>query len=430
MGKSKRKRTEQNSFGDELESPNGMASLSSAVDETVKSFFEGLINGLKSELNVKVNEIREEFRGSLHDVNVRVDSLSRALGKEKEKNAHMEEKLNEMSDCMGLLRDRVAEQEQYSRRNNIRIFGLREEEGSQGRGENVFDTLRVVLKFLNTRLMLRVSEQDVCVCHRLGEKAEGRNRAIIVKFVQRMTRIRILQNKHMLRGSHIVIAEDLSPERSRLFFELREAIGARNVWTREGKIFANTPEGRQCVTWHNKDAIVDAVLHAASTPGDHAPRPRFIGHGTRQRHDRRRDSRGPRDRGPGRDGRDGSQALDPVSSASTRNSDPARVERDRPEHDTPQTGWGSQAGGVRTRGAGRARTIAQRRQAAEGGDLTPDRGRREGGRGRGRGGGRFFDSEPRSPGQDNHGNHTSTGQMRGMARGRARTPTDYADLSY
>ena len=77
-------------------------------------------------------------------------------------------KVKQMDHCFETLRGRVGDGAQYSRSNNLKIYELKEERRG-GRGESVFDTLRVVLDFLNNRLGLRVREEDICIYHRLGE---------------------------------------------------------------------------------------------------------------------------------------------------------------------------------------------------------------------------------------------------------------------
>ena len=92
------------------------AGLSTAVDDTVKSFFEGLINGLKTELDAKIGdikdelddfgieletkigEIRDELRGSLHGVQVRIDEVTDELDAEKDKNKALEERVEELNE--------------------------------------------------------------------------------------------------------------------------------------------------------------------------------------------------------------------------------------------------------------------------------------------------------------------------------------------
>ena len=276
MGKSKRKRLNQESPGTQESGSPVRATLESSLDDTVKSFFEGMINGLKTEVFAKVDDIREELGGSVQEVNIKVDNLALALDREREKNARLEEKVKEMDYCLKTLGGRVGEGAQYSRSNNLKIYGLREERRG-GRGENIFDTLRVVLDFLNNRLGLRVMEEDICICHRLGDYEDGRYRSVVVKFVRRMTKVLVLQNSHRLKHSGIVIAGDLTPERNKLFHELRERLGVRNVWTRDGKVFVNTQEGAKLVDFQNKEEVIHAVLHEAPAPDDF--RPRVIGRG-------------------------------------------------------------------------------------------------------------------------------------------------------
>ncbi len=65
--------------------------------------------------------------------------------------------------------------EQYSRRCNIRIFGIQEI-----RGENCSE---VVINFLKTELGLVISLEDIDRHHRVGPSRGDGSRALIVKFV-------------------------------------------------------------------------------------------------------------------------------------------------------------------------------------------------------------------------------------------------------
>ena len=436
MARGKRKR-HQTSPGEDASPGSGpvaRAGLETAVDETVKTFFEGLINGLRGELDTKIVEIKDELRGSLHEVYDEIDEMSRRLDTEIDKNIVLEEKVEEIGRCMGFLREKVTEQNAYSRRNNIKLFGIRER-GRQGRAESVFDTLRVVLDFLNNRLQVRVSEHDICICHRLGEFEEGRHRTIIVKFVRRLTRIAVLQQRHLLKRSGIVIAEDLSPETNRLFFELRDAVGARNVWTRDGKIFVNTPEGYKSVTRSNMAEVIDIVLNADRS--GHRDRRRGS-HGSRDRHRRRgggeqtgrqgggRAVRGSYDRRhTSRDSRDRTRGLG-VGEQTRRPDSDRDLVRGHPDYrrDSRDRDWSR--GGERM---ARRSSVHDRDSGRGNQDQRRDsRGSRDGGRGRG-GGQTARRDDNRTLAQGPPGHRRDSWSPRDRGRGRGGDQTQHSDAA-
>ena len=120
--------------------------------------------------------------------------------------------------------------EQYSRRQNVRVTGFVEEEE-----ENCAE------KFVNLcreKIGLDVNDEIVDRAHRVGKKEEGANRAIIVRLKTHKDKFTILRNRKNLRGSGFYINEDLTKINQKLSYTAR--VTCTNVdtsWTVDGKIF-------------------------------------------------------------------------------------------------------------------------------------------------------------------------------------------------
>ncbi|KAB0790432.1 hypothetical protein PPYR_15194 [Photinus pyralis] len=121
--------------------------------------------------------------------------------------------------------------EQYSRINNLRIFGVPESEGE--------NTGNVIINLCKQNLKLDLSVVDIDCAHRLPG-VPNKPRPIIVKFVRRSTKILVSSNKKELKGTQYVIREDLTKIRQQLFKEIKTKfeLSARDIWTSNGKIFA------------------------------------------------------------------------------------------------------------------------------------------------------------------------------------------------
>lgn len=120
-------------------------------------------------------------------------------------------------------------QQQYSRRNNLRIFGIPLTKDE--------DTGNVVTKMVKEKLNITLTANDIDWCHRLKQKV-GEHPPIIIKFCRRTTRNTIFALKSKLKGSKIHIREDLTHQRASMVKDLAKHVGHPNVFTNQGNIFA------------------------------------------------------------------------------------------------------------------------------------------------------------------------------------------------
>lgn len=125
---------------------------------------------------------------------------------------------------------RIDDLEQYSRRNNLRVFGVHEVQGE--------DTDTLLLDLFRNKLNLTITLNELDRSHRVGKpvSGSGRPRPILVKFISYRIRAQIFTNKKMLKGSNYSIKEDLTKNRSNILQEAIKRYGIANAWTRDGRI--------------------------------------------------------------------------------------------------------------------------------------------------------------------------------------------------
>lgn len=158
--------------------------------------------------------------------------LSKIVKKYEVKIAELEDKLQDTNDKLDGL-------EQYSRRNNLRIYGIPE-----NAGENTAD---LVISVCKQYLNIDIGIDEVDCSHRLG-KAENGPKPIIIKFCRRSVKQLVYRNKKKLKGSKIVIREDLTQKRISLLKEVQKKFGIKTVWTSEGNIFVKSKDGIKKLT--------------------------------------------------------------------------------------------------------------------------------------------------------------------------------------
>ena len=130
--------------------------------------------------------------------------------------------------------------EQYSRKENIKVFGLDEREGE--------DTNEMIVK-LASDIGIQISQSDISVSHRLPGP-RGKPRPIIAKFVRRDTKSLIMKNKKNLNSNpqykQVYINDDFTQLRGKLIRAMKDDDKILKVWTIDGKIFCIVKEdGRE-----------------------------------------------------------------------------------------------------------------------------------------------------------------------------------------
>ena len=134
--------------------------------------------------------------------------------------------------------------EQYSRRESIRIFGIKEAEGGREDNRTLEDK---VLRICNDT-GARVHAGDISVLHRVGKKNQGQGqgqrqgpRPVIVSFISRNKKSEILHMKKNLKNKagydDVFIFEDVTRLRSKLLYFVKNLPEVGRAWTKDGQVF-------------------------------------------------------------------------------------------------------------------------------------------------------------------------------------------------
>ena len=95
----------------------------------------------------------------------------------------------------------------------------------------------LVLKAINEKLDVEITENEIDRSHRIGRKKDGQKpRPIIVKLTRYNTRKKVFASKRTLKGAGVSITESLTATRMEQLNKAREERGFTNVWTTDGKI--------------------------------------------------------------------------------------------------------------------------------------------------------------------------------------------------
>ena len=156
--------------------------------------------------------------------------------------ASLEKKVVELSETLEKTSKEVGELqylhddlEQYGRRLNLRVSGLKAT-NEPGTPE---DTDKAIIHLCRDQLGVQIQLSDIQRSHRVGPK-EASNRAIIFRFVSYRVRTSVLKARSKLKNTGIFVNEDLTKRRNRLAYlarQLKKNNKIVDTWTYDGKVF-------------------------------------------------------------------------------------------------------------------------------------------------------------------------------------------------
>nr|CAI5847533.1 unnamed protein product [Callosobruchus analis] len=145
--------------------------------------------------------------------------------------------VKELKEETGLLRyenesllQKLDDIDQAHRANNLRLFQVKE-----NAQEN---TVEKVINILNSHLGITVKNNDLLSCTRTGKQVNNRTRGILLKLASSSMKLEIYKKKKLLKGTGVVIKEDLTDNRLKLMDAAIEKTSFRNVWFYNGSIYA------------------------------------------------------------------------------------------------------------------------------------------------------------------------------------------------
>ncbi len=200
---------------------------------------------LEAKLKSDIASTTEELQGKVEDLENEYYLESRKLQNQlEEKDAHIR-----------LMMEKIDQLEQFTKANNIRIVGMKEEDGE--------DIRRKVIDLAQSQLNIQnIGIDTIKEAGRMGKRNPTKTRDVLVIFNNSTLRDQIYRKRKLLMNKNdpIYINEDLTQYRSQLFFEARKI-------RKRGQLFGAWTQGGNVLIKLNQNDIPRAVssLHNLMT---------------------------------------------------------------------------------------------------------------------------------------------------------------------
>ena len=187
---------------------------------------------------------QEVYESVKHDMEEENEELKNRLSNLEGEFIQMRDTLNNQ---LFLTQKKVVENENYMRKYNMKIYGLKENPRE--------DLKRILIWIIYDKLNIHLQEYDIEVIHRMGKPTKDKIRPVICRFHDRGVKYAVMMQRKSLKNTGIAFDEDLSNESIAIMKELKAHEKVKNVWSWNGKIMAIDITGKKHTIWYGEDWV-------------------------------------------------------------------------------------------------------------------------------------------------------------------------------
>ena len=248
------------SIMDRLDNLFKSSDFTSAVSSVVENVFSPISDKMEFEF-AKIHKRLDETENKQLTIEIENSDLRKDNDKlNQEINGLKEQNISLKRDVDTLL-EKANEQEQYGRLEAIRIHGIPEvaNENCKEKVCNVFQQ----------KLGIDIKPNDITKIHRLDQlyNKPGKPRPIILRFIAHYHKRACIENRRKLKGTGIVITEDLTQINYGTLNRAYKNERIESVWSTEGKLYAKLKHGQRIriFPFKNIDDTISEALSRSST---------------------------------------------------------------------------------------------------------------------------------------------------------------------
>ncbi|XP_074026905.1 uncharacterized protein [Leptinotarsa decemlineata] len=194
---------------------------------------------IKRELNMKeISKVTQAITKTINDSFLNLEKTVAELKHKteaeneqlKDKVEKFDQEIKEVVKKTNIHEEKLDFMDQNTRLSNLRVFNLNE------RQEDTRNEIKILFQ---SKMAITLRDEDINLCYRIGKKIDEKPRGIFIKLRTLDLKPNIYSKKRLLKGTGVVIREDLKEARVQLLNDSIEKIGLKNVWTENGKIYIN-----------------------------------------------------------------------------------------------------------------------------------------------------------------------------------------------
>ncbi len=211
-----------------------MQTMKDDIVKSIKGYVATELKAMEDKLNKRIQEKEEQMEAKIFALEKEKDDMEQKMADMKDDATDLYLQLVSLKRVAFDARRHAVDNEQYSRKCNVKILGLKEETG-----ENCVER---ILKVVKDKLGIEMKPGQIVVAHRVKSKKQPY--PIIARMDSHTTKMTLLKARSKLKGSGVVIADDLFRDLMGVYHRVRNDDRVKDAWTWNGRVLAKTHDGR------------------------------------------------------------------------------------------------------------------------------------------------------------------------------------------
>lgn len=225
------------------------------IKSTVEGIMTEINNNMEMTIETKVKEKTKHLGDKAKQLSDDIEGLKKENTQLKTKLNNAEKKNKDTETAAKLALLKANQNEQYSRKNNVKIMNIKEED------EEDENTLLNAICNLFDQHEIRLLPSEVEAIHRIPGKA-GSIKPVLLKVRNSNIKTRIMRNRKTLKSVGHRLVDDVTKLNTSLITRLDEHSHIQSAWYFNGSIYGKTTAGKRLRFELNDD--IDSVVAKSS----------------------------------------------------------------------------------------------------------------------------------------------------------------------
>lgn len=247
----------ESSFGDEITMINKqLEQMNNDIHETkdsvksllskqeMKAFIVSTVEAISAEQEKRLEatierKVEEKFKEKTAELNQRLDMITYENVELKEQVDKLTETVTECEKMTKFAIQKSNTNEQYSRKNNVKVMGVVEKEN-----ETELTLTREVIEILESKAQVTIEESKIMALHRIPGKI-GMNKPVLIKLINNSEKTKIMKKRKEMKRAGFRLVDDVTKSNTTLINTLSQHEKIESAWYFNGSVYAKTIEGRR-----------------------------------------------------------------------------------------------------------------------------------------------------------------------------------------
>lgn len=210
------------------------------ITNTVENLMKSMVHSLENKITAQLEKrLDEKVSEKLGEMSARMDLLTFENVKLREEVDDIKKTLGDSDIIARAAAQRANMNEQYSRKNNVKIMGV-EEEGDETE-ERLIKKLNHILE---AKTRIKLDEGKIIAIHRIPGKS-GMPKPILVKLMNNNEKTKIMRKRREMKQAGYRLVDDVTKQNTMLINRLSLHKDIDSAWYFNGNVFAKSTAGKR-----------------------------------------------------------------------------------------------------------------------------------------------------------------------------------------